>query len=80
MREYVIWSWRHSQWWKPDHAGYTSHLSEAGRYTEQEAGAIHTGSGLPGCNTAIQEQTAKNCLDLASADDVERMLDSLRRS
>lgn len=34
---YLIWSHEHMQWWLPGQAGYTSRLSEAGRYTHAEA-------------------------------------------
>lgn len=35
--EYVVWSNEHSAWWGPDHRGYYSHLSAAGRYSRDEA-------------------------------------------
>jgi hypothetical protein len=34
---YVVWSNEHSCWWGPNHCGYTSKLSAAGRYTRDEA-------------------------------------------
>jgi hypothetical protein len=43
-RRYVVWSFEHKQWWGPNHAGYTPHLAEAGRYTPAEVGGIVTNS------------------------------------
>lgn len=34
---YVVWSNEHSSWWGPDHRGYVWHLTNAGRYTREEA-------------------------------------------
>lgn len=38
--EYVIWSFEHKAWWRPDRCGYTEFLDEAARYTEGEAIAL----------------------------------------
>jgi hypothetical protein len=46
MSRYVIWSFEHRQWWRADRQGYTEHLSEAGRYSAEEAGDIVTGAFL----------------------------------
>ena len=43
---YVIWSFEHNRWWGPNHCGYVDELSQAGSYTEGEAGHIVTGSVL----------------------------------
>ena len=37
---YVIWSFEHEAWWRPNKRGYTDQLNEAGRYTAEEAGMI----------------------------------------
>lgn len=37
---YLIWSFEHDAWWKPDRAGYTPDRDEAGRYPDLEAIAI----------------------------------------
>ena len=37
---YLIWSNQRGMWWRADRRGYTSHLAEAGRYTENEAREI----------------------------------------
>ena len=34
---YVIWSFEHDAWWRPDGYGYTPRLDEAGRYDERTA-------------------------------------------
>lgn len=41
MNKYVIYSFDHQAWWAPNHCGYVDKLCDAGRYSEQEAGAIH---------------------------------------
>lgn len=35
--KWYIWSIEHSGWWKPNHVGYTPHISEAGTYDYEEA-------------------------------------------
>jgi hypothetical protein len=32
--QYVIWSWHHQGWWKPDALGYCDTLEDAGRFDE----------------------------------------------
>ena len=44
--KYVIWSFKHNQWWGPDQRGYTSDLSLAGLYGPTEAGEIVINSVL----------------------------------
>lgn len=44
--QYVIWSFEHRRWWRPDSEGYTPDLREAGRYSKAEAGDIVTSSIL----------------------------------
>lgn len=77
--KYLIWSWRHSQWWGPDHSGYTSDVTEAGRYTTMEAATIMIRSGLPGNNVAIDEQLVQLHLAGRSKDKIESTLDAWRR-
>ena len=55
---YVIWSFRHNQWWQGSQSGYSPHLESAGRYTTEEAADITIGGGLPGANIAIDEALA----------------------
>ena len=38
--DYVIWSFEHEAWWRPDRRGYTPDLKQAGRYTQADADAI----------------------------------------
>lgn len=74
---YYIWSHRHDQWWGPDRAGYTSHLSRAGQYTADEAADI-TLSCLPGANVAVDTVIAGRRLD-GPVDEVKRELETMRR-
>jgi hypothetical protein len=39
---YVIWSFEHHAWWKAWQWGYTDYLTEAGRYTKDDADRIVT--------------------------------------
>lgn len=77
-RDYLIWSWKHSQWWGPDRSGYTSDLAQAGCYTSEEAGEIVVGTGLPGQNTAVHRMIANNRFHGEDPDAIEEMLDSWR--
>ena len=36
-QEYLIWSFEHDGWWKPEWKGYTEKLSQAGVYSYAEA-------------------------------------------
>jgi hypothetical protein len=40
--DFVIWSFKHKQWWREGRAGYTPHLEQAGVYTAEDAGDIVT--------------------------------------
>ena len=37
---YLVWSNEYRAWWSPFHAGYVKRVSDAGRYTRDEALAI----------------------------------------
>jgi hypothetical protein len=41
---YLIWSFEHHAWWRPERQGYTDNMADAGRYTAREAGEIVTAS------------------------------------
>jgi len=43
---YLIWSNEHCRWWAPNHCGYVSIISHAGRYTRQEAEKICEGANF----------------------------------
>lgn len=58
MAKYVIWSHEHKAWWGPDHCGYTEDLTQAGRYTLAEAGAIVVPVIPPGIEIAMDERIA----------------------
>lgn len=34
---YLLWSNKHSMWWRPASRGYTDNIDEAGRYSQDEA-------------------------------------------
>ena len=54
---YLIWSFRHGQWWYSDRCGYTDDIEQAGRYNAREAGEIATQSIM--CDSiAIYEAVA----------------------
>jgi hypothetical protein len=36
-QRFLVWSHKHQAWWGPGHAGYTTDLMQAGRYTRAEA-------------------------------------------
>lgn len=54
---YLVWSNEHKAWWRAGHAGYTYHLSQAGRYTRAEALSIcsHAIPGTAGRLYALPE-------------------------
>lgn len=39
---WLIWSHEHNAWWRADSASYTSLVTDAGRYTFEEAVSIST--------------------------------------
>jgi len=44
--DYLVWSYEHTAWWKPNSLGYTSKVSEAGRYPLYEAVRICMGANI----------------------------------
>ena len=44
---YLVWSNEHRAWWGPGGRGYTAQLSEAGRYSKEQALNICT-NAMPG--------------------------------
>lgn len=38
--QYLVWSHEHGAWWRPNRAGYTVHLEDAGLYSRDEAISI----------------------------------------
>ena len=43
---YVIWSYEHNGWWRPDWCGYTNDLRQAGHYPEEETAKILKGANF----------------------------------
>lgn len=35
--QFILWSHKHRQWWKPDAYGYTPNIDDAGRFNAQDA-------------------------------------------
>jgi hypothetical protein len=56
---YLIWSYEHNAWWKPNQRGYTKNIAEAGRYTLAEAGEIVVPHIPPGEEVAVDENYVK---------------------
>lgn len=40
LKDFMIWSWEHHAWWRPNKVGYTTFPEAAGRYTHAEASKI----------------------------------------
>lgn len=40
--DYLIWSFKHAQWWAPNENGYVPDIAKAGRYSQLNAGRIVT--------------------------------------
>lgn len=51
--EYLIWSWEHCAWWRPNRLGYTKEVREAGIYTLAEAAEITCPHFPPGEEVAV---------------------------
>jgi hypothetical protein len=57
---WVIWSFEHDAWWRPDRCGYAHDLHRAGRYTQSEAAAIVADANIVGVNeVALHEAEAE---------------------
>lgn len=53
---FLIWSEEHQAWWRPNSAGYTTSLKQAGRYDSAQAGNIVEGANNCGkqfCEIAL---------------------------
>ena len=44
--KYLIWSFEHNAWWRPNECGYTENIDEAGRYEPEDAKRIVANSIL----------------------------------
>jgi hypothetical protein len=51
--EYLIWSHEHGRWWGPGGRGYVRQLSQAGRFSRDNA-LTHCAHAIPG--TAVRKQ------------------------
>ena len=54
---YLIWSFEHNAWWGPNERGYTTTISEAGRYTAGGAISILC-TCEPGYEMPVSEEHA----------------------
>ena len=45
-QKYLVWSNEHAMWWKPHRCGYTAVISEAGRYSFNDATVICEGANI----------------------------------
>lgn len=50
---YLLWSNKHSAWWRPGDFGYTSNIDEAGSYSEADAVARVVRSSHCGDRTQV---------------------------
>lgn len=57
---WLIYSYRHRMWWRPDSAGYTPSFGTAGLYTQAEVAQIVTNC-LPGQNVPVSPDLAVEC-------------------
>lgn len=48
---FLVWSNEHRMWWRPNHAGYTEFIDEAGRYGRSYAEEIVARATLDGVLT-----------------------------
>lgn len=57
LEEYLVWSNEHGGWWRPENAGYSRDIREAGRYTHREAMVICARSipGIPAKHGVLAE-------------------------
>jgi len=67
---YLIWSHEHAAWWRGGGGGYTPQLSEAGRYSRDDAMFICI-RAMPGAKGALNELPVR-------AADVEAMVYAYR--
>lgn len=44
---YLVWSNEHRAWWRANSCGYTKQVSDAGRYSREQAIEISRGRGWP---------------------------------
>lgn len=70
--KYLLWSWRHHQWWGWDGSGYTPKIERAGQYTWASA-AHHMESAMPGAITPVS-MTLANQVTSLDPEEVEATL------
>lgn len=75
---YLIYSFEHDAWWRPDRRGYTRNIDEAGRYSATEAGAIMQDATL-GHEAAVPELLAVDIINVERARHRESVLEHADR-
>jgi hypothetical protein len=55
---YLVWSWRNRAWHRADFQGYTSSVTDAGRFLLSRAAIFTIDGSMPGANVVVPESLA----------------------